>query len=534
MSGEKSADLCWGQRYVWLRHQHLPAHARHESHIVRHFELPQGVPLAAVRTTLNYLVRRHEALRTTYHFDADADPWQRVHPPAPLPVVTVSMERDGTATPAEVVDELARTEFELTKEWPIRACVITRAGTPKTLVLVLNHMAFDAWSVLRFEQELAALGAAIAARRPAALEPVRHQPLDLARFETSVEAAAAKERAAAFWREDIAGMAADTLGSRRGPRTVPVVHGATLTSPALLDASRRIAERHQVWPSLVHVAAYTATMAAYTGSPEVTHLSFAGNRGSGRYSDVMTCAFAPLLTRVDCQGDPTFGELLRRVARRFDQVAEHTHLPYDELLELLARESFRRGEELRTGSELNFLSHATQRSNAKRTKFGSHTGPSTWAEYGADSYFRIYELRDAVALGLDAMSTVFDADAVRRFLFGHEAVVLAHDPPGTDLRLTEMARLIGFDPARANARRESTPTPDPAAERILAVVVRQANRLDHEVDTSGCYTVAGGRTMRVPRVLALLRDHGWGGVGVRQFLDGTPLRTLAGRLTWLG
>jgi hypothetical protein len=511
----------------------MPSHARHEAHIIRSFDLPDGIRLATIRSTLNYLVRRHEALRTTYHIDTDADPQQRVHPPGVVPLTVVSAERDGTATPAETIDRLSTAEFDLASEWPIRACVITAAGAPKQLVLVLNHVAFDAWTVDRFEREMQVLGAGAAARRPVTLEPIRHQPLDLARYESSADAAAVRDRALAYWREEIALLPADVFGARRVPGTDPA-YSATLTSPSMLDASRHIADRYQVWPSLVHVATYTMMMAAYTGSDEVTHLSFTGNRGSNAYTDVMTCMFSPILMRVDCHDNPPFSQLLKRATHRFEQAQQHADLPYDEFVELLARESFRRGEPLHTGSELNFLNHGSQSARAKRTRFAWNSTPATWAEYGSDAYFRIYELRDAVVLALNAVSSVMDGPAVERFLRGYEAVLLAQQDPSADLHIDEVARLAGFSPDQSPGTStadldETGRASEPAREQILATVVQQVNQLD-TVNPSDCYTVAGGRVLRIPRVLAVLRQRGWAGVSVHDLASGQPLRALAGRL----
>ena len=214
-NADKTADLCWGQRYIWLRHHQLPAEARHEAHIVSTFPLPDGAPLIGVRTMLNYLVRRHEALRTTYHLDEAGDPRQRVHPPRGLPLVTVSTERDGTESPAEAIERLTSAPFDLATEWPIRACVVLAEGRPTKLVLVLNHMAFDAWTVDRFEQELRALGAGINSGRPVALAPVRHQPVDLAQHEASAAVRADSEAALAYWRAEIRQLPSDPFAARR-------------------------------------------------------------------------------------------------------------------------------------------------------------------------------------------------------------------------------------------------------------------------------------------------------------------------------
>lgn len=562
----KSANLCWGQRYIWLRHHQLPPHARHEAHIVITFELPEGSPLAGVRAMLNYLVRRHEALRTTYHFDDPADPQpqsrpreprQRVHPPAALPVVTASTERDGTPSPAEVIEELSTREFDLAQEWPIRACVITSGGAPKQAVVVLNHMAFDAWTVDQFERELVALRTGATSGRPAILEPIRYQPVDLAQYEASTGAIAIKDRSLAYWRDEIAQLPADTFAARRTagtPGTAPATaagptgsttaaratgeagataRAATLTSPAMLEATRRIAPRHNTWPSLIHLTAYSMVMAAYTGSGRVAHLSFTGNRGSGSYSDVMTCMFSPLLMQVECGDDPTFSELLRRTIQRFEEGQRYANVPYDELVELVSREGVRRGHVVRTGSELNFLSHASHAARARRTTFAWNAAPTAWAEYGSDTYFRIFEMQDAVVLGLNAVATVMDADAIEKFLRGYEQLVLAQQEPTADLRVSDVARLIGFGgaPERGQPGEPAGLTePAAGAATALAAAVAEVNGLA-EVDAGQPYVVAGGRVLLIPGVLAKLRDAGWEGITVYQLASPQSLAAVSRLLT---
>ncbi|GAA3829033.1 hypothetical protein GCM10022226_57310 [Sphaerisporangium flaviroseum] len=627
MSALKYANLCWGQRFMWLRYHQLPPHERHETDIVLRLDIAHAVTLANCRTALNYLTRRHEALRTTYDFDADSGPRQRVHSPAALPVIHVSTERDGTATPAEVVEQLVGAEFDLSTQWPIRACVITTGGVPKQLVVVLNHLAVDVWTVGQIKRELRIQCAGFGSRRPASLEPVRHQPLDLARYEASAEAAAEAGRALAYWREEISALPADTFGARRRYDAAPEARAASLTSPSLLDASRRVGARHRVWPSLVHMTAYTMMMAAYTGGGTAGHLSFTSNRESSPHSDVLTCMFSPLLMRVDCQDDPAFSQLLRRVAERFERARSHSYVPYDEVVELVSRESLRRGRAMRIGSEVNFIKQASRDSRAKRTKFAWASARPAWARYGLDTYFRIDEWRDAVVVTFDAMSSVMDADAMERFLRGYEAVVLAHVEPSADLRVSDVARMAGFpapaptggrvvregddlvdldqveavlerhplvrlahvstadaddgrivahvvaerplSPARLRTHflghlydhpvrcpdrflihhhasepgGESVEAPvvegdgrggEPTcatgeAERVLAAVVRQVNGCA-EVDLSDTYTSAGGRALRIPRVLEMLGHHGWQGLRVQHLTSARPLRALAGLL----
>lgn len=532
MAIEKTAALLRGQRYVWLRHQHLPADVGAESNIVRRLPLPDGTSMAAIRGTLNYLVRRHEGLRTTFHFDSDADPRQVVHPPAPLSVPTVSTERDGTPAPAEVVAELSGTAFELAKEWPIRACVITTGGRPTQLVLVLNHMALDAWSVELLEQELEALREGAVSGRPTVLRPVRHQPLDLARYEASADGRAARDRAAAHWREQLPHVPTDLFATRRDP-AASGAYGGTLTSPALLDATRRIAERHHVWPSVVHVTAHAQALLAYTGAEQVAHLFFAGNRESSACPDVLTCTFSPVLLQVDGRGDPSFGDLLQQVARNCTEASAHADLPYDEFMESLATQSECRGTPIRIGAEVNFLNHGTHSSRARRTVLTRSTVPAAWREQGSDTSLRVYELRDAVVVALNAAADVMDADAVAALLRGYEALLLAQLDPAAELRRADVEALFDFPPAGRSAPSMPAAGGSAAAVAVLCAVVGQVHGL-RAVDPAHSYLAVGGRALRIPRVQRLLAEHGWGGLSFDGLLSGRSLTELAGTARWIG
>ncbi|NAS20986.1 hypothetical protein GT755_04705 [Herbidospora sp. NEAU-GS84] len=510
-------DLGWGQHYIWLRYHELPPGARHNTHIILNLDIPAGLTIQNCRAVLNQTVRRHETLRTTYHFDRDGDPYRVVRPPGPCPLVVLSAEKDGTAMPAEVVDRLGTAEFDIAEEWPIRVVIITTEGAPRQAVVVLNHLAVDMWTVTELKREMWASCAGVVARRPTAVEPVRHRPSDLVRHEASLDPAPAL----AYWEKEIEAMPADGFGDRRRPGPPVETLRASLVSPALLGAAQRIAARHRVWPSQVHLAAYTALMAAYTGGPSFDHLTFTGNRESGPYSNVLTCMFSPLLMRVDVRDDPPFAELLARVADRFEQAREHAYVPYGAVVELLARKG------ARLASEFNFIKQPTLESRARRSRV-------TWQPaadaYGTDTYVRVDQWQDSVVVALHAASSVMDGDAVERFLRALETVILTYDATPDGLRTSDVAALAGFAPAPPPARRHDLRTvPEQGAVEALAAAVARANGLAG-VDPDRNYADAGGRVLRIPRVLALLRDLGWAGVTLHELTGVTPLGTLAGQL----
>jgi Condensation domain len=523
MPASKSAELCWGQRYHWLRYQQVPAGSRHEAHITDTSPVPEGVTVAQLRSALTYLTRRHEVMRTVYDLHASPRPRQRVMPPGPVELATVTTEQDGTPSPAEAVRALSARDFDLAREWPVRACAITTGGVPKRLHMVFNHLAFDDQSLAVLREEIAAVLTALTTRRPAQLPPVPYQPVDVARYEQARSGtaqrgtaashgagrpAAAVEAALGHWRTDVAGLPADVFARRRtaapagtaAPTGTGAAHSASLTSPALLTDARDIAGRLRVWPSAVHLAAYAVVLAAYTGEDLVAHRMYTSQREASGHGAVMTCMSSPALIAVDLADDPPFGEVARRAAARVEQGLAHAHVPYDVLVEETARESARRGQPVRVASELNFLTFAPQPCGVRRERFTRNAAPADWARAGSDTYLRVYEWADGTTLMLQAMDAVMDAAAVEAFLRGYARVLEAHRDPGTDLRVSEAARLTAFGnaPARTVVRagRDAVDPEETAAALrghpavVSAAVTRQERGLVAEVSVNSPVTPA--------------------------------------------
>ncbi|MFF9625771.1 condensation domain-containing protein [Streptomyces griseosporeus] len=564
MSVVKRAPLNRGQRYFWLHHHQLPADARHDTHIVLDPPLPEGLAPARVRAALNQLVRRHEGLRTTFPVGDDGLPEQVVHAPAPLPVRVIAVGADG-GTVAEAVRECTQKDFDLAAEWPVRACLVTADGRARRLVLVLNHISFDDWSIAALLRELDALLTAAAAGRPAVLPPVVCQPSDLpAAAERQGDGRAGPvddgragpvddgragpvddgqagpvddgQAGPVDERRAVAGRLPSDLFARRRTSDAPEAScSATLTSPRLLPAAREVAARHQVWPSAVHMAAFTAVTAVCTGSDRVPFWLFSSHRGSAPTMDVLTCMFDPLLTTVELpDGDPAFSAVVHATADAVRRAQERPPAAYDEMLELLAEEAGRRGHPVRVETEVNFLNYAPRSCGTRRTRFTRNPEPVAWARSGADAYFRVHEWADGVTLALRAAASVLSADAVERFLRGCEELIVAHADATSDLRLSELPRLLGLAGPGGGASAALAavpPAPDavppaPGAEAALLRAVGEAGG-PAAPDAAVSYVGAGGRLLRAPAVLAALHAAGWDGLSVRDLAGPLPLRALA-------
>jgi hypothetical protein len=466
MVGRGTAALCWGQRYIWLNHHQLAPTDRHELNISLSYEPPPGSTVDSLRSAVDQMVRRHEALRTTVH-DTPGGPVQRVDSPGPAPVTVYDSATGGRPATA-VIAEQAGTGFRLDAEWPFRACIITSGDTPVLMVVTSHHIAIDDWSLEVTKREYRELHSAILAGRPAKLPPVHQHPVDLARYEASPAARRIHQEALAHWDRVLAEAPADLFHRRRRTPAPggPAAYSASLSSTAVLAASRTLAARYQVWPSLVWTAAYAALIAAWTGEPAVPFVTYAGNRDTRAHSDLLTCLFQPVVVELPVDDDPTFPALVQRVADRTGQALAHSYCAYDEAVALVARRSGERGVGVRLATAFNYLRHGTTVRGGTRTLFTWNAEPVTWARLDNDSYLRVHEWQDCVVVTLTARSTVFGRDDMARFLRGLERLLLAEAAGDAPPRISALAGFLGLDPpaaAPAGSLVVGHTTVDPAA-----------------------------------------------------------------------
>src|SRR2546423_3428511 len=123
-------------------------------------DLRGSLDVAALRRSLNEIVRRHEALRTTFAH-RDGEPVQVIAPELSLPVPVVNLESlPEAAKDAEVLGratEEARRLFDLSRGPLLRATVLRLGAHRHGLLGTMHHIFPDGWPMGIFIRELVTL-----------------------------------------------------------------------------------------------------------------------------------------------------------------------------------------------------------------------------------------------------------------------------------------------------------------------------------------------------------------------------------------
>lgn len=275
----QTGPLNHGQLSQLRDDESLPPAGRHQPNVGRAMPLPDGVPVARLREAMRRLAVRHPALRTTYLLDDPARLRQVVHPAdavvVDLPEVAVPAGADAGAFAEEHTETLKRQVFDLTRELPWRAAVITREGRPTHLVTVIHHIAADLWSEGLLGRDL---GALLAGGEPTG--PV-DCPLDLALAQHSARGRAAQQATERYLREVYTAAASAVVPDVVAAPMVRV--NAVLDSRiAVTGAARRAAELRATVPSLsvpgLILAAYAWTVHGTMGVADLMISSLVNNR----------------------------------------------------------------------------------------------------------------------------------------------------------------------------------------------------------------------------------------------------------------
>ena len=152
--GSALAPLTAAQRRGWLFGEMNPgARAYQHAGLVR---IDGALDTAALRTALEALLDRHEALRSSIVV-RDGEPLQRVHERVPLPLEELDLRGAGPAAFARTVRSRARVRIDLAEAPWLRWTLMRLAEERWALLCLEHHLAHDGWSFDVLTRELGAL-----------------------------------------------------------------------------------------------------------------------------------------------------------------------------------------------------------------------------------------------------------------------------------------------------------------------------------------------------------------------------------------
>jgi len=329
--------LSFAQQRLWFLDRLSPG--SHEYHLTWALRLRGPLDEEAFDTALSGLFARHAVLRTRYPVDASGVSYQQVDPSPPVFPKVSELCAGEAADLLAAVRALAEQPFDLAAAPPVAVHLLRVAADDHVFVLVLHHIAGDAWSETILAHDLAELYRAALEGRPPALvaQPVRYA--DYAVWQRDRMAGDRLQQQLAHWRERLTGLHPVELPTDRPRPALRDGRGAAVefTLPAEVTAPLLdLGQRHGATAFMTFLAAFLAVLTRYVRTEELCVGTPVAGRDRPELEDLVGFFVNTVVLRVDTAGDPTFRELLGRVRAVALDAFEHGELPFERIIEELS------------------------------------------------------------------------------------------------------------------------------------------------------------------------------------------------------
>jgi acyl-coenzyme A synthetase/AMP-(fatty) acid ligase len=295
----------------------------------------------ALGRALDEIVRRHEALRTTFELRAGR-PVQVVHPhrPLDLPVRDLSglTPHEREAEVARLVAQAGRAPFDLVTGPLFEPGLLRLAADDHVLVIRTHHSVFDDWSVGVFRRELAALYSAYAAGESSPLPELPVAFAQLCRRQRRRLAGPDGTRELAFWRSELAGAPLATQLPVHDPELPAGARQATgrpvslAVAPEVCERLRALARGGRVTVFMALLAAFGVLVRRHTGQDDLLLATVVANRDSTQREAPIGCFTKKVPLRLRLDGDPTFTDVLSRARAALLGALSHQDLPFETVI----------------------------------------------------------------------------------------------------------------------------------------------------------------------------------------------------------
>ncbi len=344
----------FAQERLWFLDRLEPGGALYN--VAAALRLAGRLDVAALARALTAVVRRHEALRTTFAA-IDGRPIQVIHPAAAAAVEVPVVDLDGLAEPRReaalrrLAHEEAGRPFDLARGPLLRAAFVrTRREMDResgngagALLVTMHHVVSDGWSVGVLVRELGALYRPVPrpVPGPPALPPLPVQYADFAVWQRGWLAGELLETELAWWRERLAGLPPELpLPADRPRPPAPRHRGLAVSAPLAgsLAPLAALARRHEATLFMVLLAAFQVLLARFCGEEDVPVGTPIANRGRAGTEGLIGLFVNTLVLRGDLSGEPPLAAFLERVRDGALAAYAHQDLPFEKLVEALAPE----------------------------------------------------------------------------------------------------------------------------------------------------------------------------------------------------
>lgn len=336
--GEEALPLSFAQQRLWFMEQYEPGHFLYN--LMLAVRLAGPLRASKLEESINEIVRRHEALRTTFKI-VDGHARQVIASNVQVRLAFDDLRKMPEAEREPDAGRLtlfeANCPFDLVRGPLLRARLLHLNDFDHVLLLTMHHIVSDGWSMGILNRELSTLYMAFCNGQPSPLPELPIQYADFTLWQRAQLQGEAFERLLSYWKNKLAGIPVLLALPTDRPRPpVQVFQGASygvVLPKSLLEGLKTIGRQAEVTLFMALLAAFKVLLFRYSGQSDIAVGSPIANRTRVEVEGLIGFFVNTLVLRTDLSGDPTFRQLLGRIREVALGAYAHQDLPFERLVE---------------------------------------------------------------------------------------------------------------------------------------------------------------------------------------------------------
>jgi amino acid adenylation domain-containing protein len=442
---EDYLPLSFAQQRIWFLDQLNPGSPAYNTPSA--IRLAGALNVIAMEQSLSEVVRRHEALRTTFPI-LKGRPFQAIAPPPTisLPIVDLGELRNGEAeAQAQLLTKVeARRSFKLSRGPLLRGTLLRLSQQLNIGLFTLHHIVSDGWSKGVLIEEVMTLHQAFTDGKPSDMPELTLQYVDFASWQREALQGKTFEAQLAYWEKQLsdAPTRLNLTSNRPSPsvRTYRSARESFMLSQSVTQALIALSRREQVTLFMVLLAAFKVILHYYSGQCHIVVGTAIADRNRVEIERLIGCFVNLLVLHTDLSGNPTFKELLQRVREVVLGAYAHQDVPFDALVEGLNPDrDTNRTPLIQVAIVLqNNLGRALELAGLTVEDVETDTGTAKF-----DLVLTISEEGTELNGSLDYCTDLFDKTTVYR-LITHFETMLQYVPTHSETTLAEMLETLNL------------------------------------------------------------------------------------------
>lgn len=500
----------------------------------------------AAEFAFNETIRRHEALRTTFH-EADSGVVQVIdRDPEPVSVNVVDLRGLPAAVQTErlesVLDAEANLPFDLSAGPAIRLTAIPVSESRTALVLVAHHIVCDGTSMAIVLHEFGELYRSARRGTPPDLGPIAPGYGTFVKGQLAALTDGILKEESAYWRERLAGVTGSALpgadrAATRLPGALDTCVVSTTLDDGLAEAVSAYARRARSTPFSIMLCAMKVMIAAATGDGDVA----VGTATSGRtpkFAGTVGMLANMVVTRSRIDISRTFAAMLEEVSLDLMDAIDHQDLPFSRMVADLHDDGLQRGADVVRTMFAAGASGGLTLGEGRLSEVAART-----VEGPFDLVAICYVAPSGIALDWEYALRTYSREAARGYCAAYLEILAAllHQPDAAmdSLGLTEILARVAPSPrsdapspgAMSPVAEPDEPADGPLTSVEAAVAAIWSEVLGVSVDTPrDDFFRLGGHSMLASQTVALVRKRVSRTASLRLLFDHPQLRDFSSRL----